>query len=150
METLKQTAQDSQNLKNTQDLSNTLLETFINEYLEVKNKALQGSNPLYALIDKTRYVIQQMMPLSSRTSTTLKNLTQSIQEPMKIAIIGQFSSGKSTFLNALLGQEILPSGITPITAKICHIVYGNDYALELHYKNGNIATKPLYYMNGRR
>lgn len=147
MEALKQTAQDSQNLKNTQDLSNTLLETFINEYLEVKNKALQGSNPLYALIDKTRYMIQQMMPLSSRTSTTLKNLTQSIQEPMKIAIIGQFSSGKSTFLNALLGQEILPSGITPITAKICHIVYGNDYALELHYKNGNIATKPLYYMN---
>ncbi|STP08698.1 dynamin family protein [Helicobacter cinaedi] len=148
-----QTLQNEQDSKLTldsqkqQDSNETLLETFINEYLEVKNKALQGSNPLYALIDKTRYVIQQMMPLSSRTSTTLKNLTQSIQEPMKIAIIGQFSSGKSTFLNALLGQEILPSGITPITAKICHIVYGNDYALELHYKNGNIATKPLYYMN---
>lgn len=129
------------------DSNQALLEVFINEYLEAKNKALQGSNPLYALIDKTRYVIQQMMPLSSRTSTTLKNLTQSIQEPMKIAIIGQFSSGKSTFLNALLGQEILPSGITPITAKICHIVYGNDYALELHYKNGNIATKPLHFMS---
>ena len=140
-------SQNRQDSQKQQDSNETLLETFINEYLEVKNKALQGSNPLYALIDKTRYVIQQMMPLSSRTSTTLKNLTQSIQEPMKIAIIGQFSSGKSTFLNALLGQEILPSGITPITAKICHIVYGNDYALELHYKNGNIATKPLYYMN---
>ena len=140
-------SQNRQDSQKQQDSNETLLETFINAYLEVKNKALQGSNPLYALIDKTRYVIQQMMPLSSRTSTTLKNLTQSIQEPMKIAIIGQFSSGKSTFLNALLGQEILPSGITPITAKICHIVYGNDYALELHYKNGNIATKPLYYMN---
>ena len=140
-------SQNRQDSQKQQDSNETLLETFINEYLEAKNKALQGSNPLYALIDKTRYVIQQMMPLSSRTSTTLKNLTQNIQEPMKIAIIGQFSSGKSTFLNALLGQEILPSGITPITAKICHIVYGNDYALELHYKNGNIATKPLYYMN---
>ena len=140
-------SQNRQDSQKQQDSNETLLETFINEYLEAKNKALQGSNPLYALIDKTRYVIQQMMPLSSRTSTTLKNLTQSIQEPMKIAIIGQFSSGKSTFLNALLGQEILPSGITPITAKICHIVYGNDYTLELHYKNGNIATKPLYYMN---
>lgn len=138
-----QSKQDSQR----QDSNEALLEVFVNEYLEAKNKALQGSNPLYALIDKTRYVIQQMMPLSSRSSTTLKNLTQSIQEPMKIAIIGQFSSGKSTFLNALLGQEILPSGITPITAKICHIVYGNDYALEIHYKNGNIATKPLHYMS---
>lgn len=138
-----QSKQDSQR----QDSNGALLEVFVNEYLEAKNKALQGSNPLYALIDKTRYVIQQMMPLSSRSSTTLKNLTQSIQEPMKIAIIGQFSSGKSTFLNALLGQEILPSGITPITAKICHIVYGNDYTLEIHYKNGNIATKPLHYMS---
>lgn len=124
-----------------------LLDTFINEYLEAKNKALQGSNPLYALIDKTRYLIQQMMPLSSRTQTTLKTLTQHVQEPMKIAIIGQFSSGKSTFLNALLGQDILPSGITPITAKICHIVYGADFMLELHYKNGNIATKPIHYMS---
>ena len=91
MEALKQTAQDSQNLKNTQDLSNTLLETFINEYLEVKNKALQGSNPLYALIDKDAlYDSAKIMPLSLALSRTLKNLTQSIQEPMKIAIIGQF------------------------------------------------------------
>nr|WP_317403961.1 dynamin family protein [uncultured Helicobacter sp.] len=149
MDTFTQTITDIQSKQDSQrqDSNEALLEVFVNEYLEAKNKALQGSNPLYALIDKTRYVIQQMMPLSSRSSTTLKNLTQSIQEPMKIAIIGQFSSGKSTFLNALLGQEILPSGITPITAKICHIVYGNDYALEIHYKNGNIATKPLHYMS---
>lgn len=149
MDTFTQTITDIQSKQDSQrqDSNEALLEVFVNEYLEAKNKALQGSNPLYALIDKTRYVIQQMMPLSSRSSTILKNLTQSIQEPMKIAIIGQFSSGKSTFLNALLGQEILPSGITPITAKICHIVYGNDYALEIHYKNGNIATKPLHYMS---
>lgn len=149
MDTFTQTITDIQSKQDSQrqDSNGALLEVFVNEYLEAKNKALQGSNPLYALIDKTRYVIQQMMPLSSRSSTTLKNLTQSIQEPMKIAIIGQFSSGKSTFLNALLGQEILPSGITPITAKICHIVYGNDYTLEIHYKNGNIATKPLHYMS---
>lgn len=149
MDTFTQTITDIQSKQDSQrqDSNEALLEVFVNEYLEAKNKALQGSNPLYALIDKTRYVIQQMMPLSSRSSTTLKNLTQSIQEPMKIAIIGQFSSGKSTFLNALLGQEILPSGITPITAKICHIVYGNDYTLEIHYKNGNIATKPLHYMS---
>ena len=149
MDTFTQTITDIQSKQDSQhqDSNEALLEVFVNEYLEAKNKVLQGSNPLYALIDKTRYVIQQMIPLSSSSSTALKNLTQSIQEPMKIAIIGQFSSGKSTFLNALLGQEILPSGITPITAKICHIVYGNDYALEIHYKNGNIATKPLHYMS---
>ncbi|MCX2717698.1 dynamin family protein [Helicobacter sp. MIT 21-1697] len=124
-----------------------LLEDFINEYISAKNQLLQGGNPLYALIDKTHYALSQIASLDSHASHTLQSLTQSIQEPMKVAVIGQFSSGKSTFLNALLGKNILPSGITPITAKICHIVYGQDYALEIHYKNGNTATKTLSYLN---
>ncbi len=130
-----------------EQISENLLEDFINEYISAKNQLLQGGNPLYALIDKTHYALSQIAPLDSRATHTLQSLTQSIQEPMKVAIIGQFSSGKSTFLNALLGKNILPSGITPITAKICHIVYGQDYALEIHYKNGNTATKTLSYLN---
>lgn len=129
--------------KNTQS---PLLERFITEYIQAKNQALQKSNPLHALIDKVQYLLSQVTPLDSHTLHTLQSLHQSIQEPMKIAIIGQFSSGKSTFLNALLGQSILPSGITPITAKICHITYGVNYALEITYKNGNTATKPLSYL----
>ena len=130
-----------------EQISENLLENFINEYISAKNQLLQGGNPLYALIDKAHYALSQIAPLDSRATHTLQSLTQSIQEPMKVAIIGQFSSGKSTFLNALLGKNILPSGITPITAKICHIVYGQDYALEIHYKNGNTATKTLSYLN---
>ncbi|MCH5314057.1 MAG: dynamin family protein [Helicobacter sp.] len=133
----------------TQELSTSpehLLEDFIQEYNHAKTKILQGSNPLYALIDEVKYHLSQVAPLDSKALHSLNTLTQSIQEPMKVAIIGQFSSGKSTFLNALLGQSILPSGITPITAKVCHIAYGSDYALEIMYKNGNTATKPLSYL----
>ena len=33
---------------------------------------------------------------------------------MEVAITGQFSAGKSTFLNALLSRNILPTGITQL------------------------------------
>lgn len=134
-------------MSETQNTQKDLLECFIEQFCEAKAKASQESNPLYILIDKVRYALNQVMPLDSHTMHTLDTLAQGIDEPMKVAVIGQFSSGKSTFLNSLLGQNILPSGITPITAKICHIAYGADYSLEITYKNGNVATKPLTFIN---
>ena len=59
-----------------------------------------------------------------------------IDEPLNIAIVGQFSSGKSTFLNTLLGREILPTGLTPVTAKPTFIKYAPNFSLRVDYENG--------------
>ena len=42
-----------------------------------------------------------------------------------VALGGGFSSGKSTFLNSVLGEDILPSAITPSTSVPTYIVYGD-------------------------
>ncbi len=76
-----------------------------------------------------------------------ESLQHKSAEPMQIAIIGQFSSGKSTFLNALLGQDILPTGITPITSKVCKICYGEDYILEILYKDGNKVLQNVDFLH---
>lgn len=55
---------------------------------------------------------------------------------MEVAITGQFSAGKSTFLNALLSRNILPTGITPVTSKVNFINYGEEYKLKITYKSG--------------
>ena len=39
-------------------------------------------------------------------------------------VLGEFNHGKSTFVNALLGTPLLPTGITPTTAVLTHIVTG--------------------------
>ncbi|MDE5757064.1 MAG: dynamin family protein, partial [Allobaculum sp.] len=39
----------------------------------------------------------------------------------RITIIGEFSSGKSTFINALLGRDILPHGVEETTAAVTYI-----------------------------
>lgn len=41
-----------------------------------------------------------------------------------VVIIGEFNAGKSTFINALLGDNLLPVGITPTTEVIELIRYG--------------------------
>jgi hypothetical protein len=43
-----------------------------------------------------------------------------------VACIGQFKRGKSTLLNALVGQSVLPVGVVPVTAVVTVIRYGRD------------------------
>ena len=56
-------------------------------------------------------------------------------ETFNLVVVGEFSSGKSTFVNALLGRKILPSSKNPTTAIISKIVYGDKPAYRLFYKN---------------
>src|SRR5450755_294251 len=44
-------------------------------------------------------------------------------ERFHLVVLGEFNHGKSTFVNALLGLDILPTGITPTTASINHVVH---------------------------
>ena len=62
---------------------------------------------------------------------TEKTLTQDFENcansPFTIAVCGQVKAGKSTLLNALIfGDEVLPSFITPETAKLAFICYTNE------------------------
>lgn len=44
-------------------------------------------------------------------------------ERFHLVVLGEFNHGKSTFVNALLQSDILPTGITPTTASINHVVW---------------------------
>ena len=46
--------------------------------------------------------------------------------PLLVTVMGEFNSGKSTFVNALLGEEVAPMGITPTTATINLLKYGRE------------------------
>src|SRR5271170_1431446 len=43
---------------------------------------------------------------------------------LHLAVLGQMKRGKSSFINALMGAEILPTGVLPVTAVITEIKYG--------------------------
>src|SRR5258706_11338375 len=47
-------------------------------------------------------------------------------ERFHLVVLGEFNHGKSTFVNSLLGQDVLPTGITPTTASINHVVFASN------------------------
>ena len=53
-----------------------------------------------------------------------------------LAVLGQMKRGKSSFINALLGAEVLPTGVLPVTAAIAEIRYGASPAATIHYSTG--------------
>lgn len=55
-----------------------------------------------------------------------------------VAFMGQFSSGKSTLINTLLGSEVLPTEVTETTALITYILYGENEHAELVYTDGSV------------
>ena len=65
---------------------------------------------------------------------TLQRLEQRVSnDSFKVLIIGEFKRGKSTFINAMLGQDILPAYSTPCTAIINEVKWGQSPQALLHY-----------------
>lgn len=64
-------------------------------------------------------------------------------ERFHLVILGEFNHGKSTFVNALLGAEVLPTGITPTTAAINHVVYAEHARAAATMRDGSTASLSL-------
>ena len=59
-----------------------------------------------------------------------------------VAVVGEFSRGKSTFINGLLGKDILPVGDLPTTAMLTHIKYNSKESMIHIDTSGNMISLP--------
>ncbi|MCH7321483.1 dynamin family protein [Solibacillus sp. MA9] len=62
-------------------------------------------------------------------------ITDIQQDAYSFIVVGEFSTGKSTFINGLMGKSLLPTGITPTTSTINILQYGEP-AIAIHFLNG--------------
>jgi len=60
-----------------------------------------------------------------------------------VVVVGEFKRGKSTFINALIGEDLLPVDVTPTTATINILAWGKDRSLMVYKKNGQVEEMPL-------
>ena len=65
------------------------------------------------------------------------------REKINILIVGEFSRGKSTFINALLGKPYLPANVNPTTATINIISFSETPGLTIEYSDGTTEMKKL-------
>lgn len=90
----------------------------------------------------------------SSASENLDKLSKKVNnDTFKIQVIGTFSNGKSTVINSLLGEDVLPAYALPTTAVINEVKYGDNKEAVLYFRNplpenlpASLSVKALEHM----
>lgn len=90
----------------------------------------------------------------STASDNLDKLSKKVNnDTFKIQVIGTFSNGKSTVINSLLGEEVLPAYALPTTAVINEVKYGENKEAILYFRDplpenlpASLSAKALDHM----
>ncbi|CAH8283628.1 unnamed protein product [Eruca vesicaria subsp. sativa] len=81
-----------------------------------------------SVLRDTIELIHKAAPLMEEVSLLVDAVSR-IDEPFLMVIVGEFNSGKSTVINALLGKRYLKEGVVPTTNEITFLCY-SDLASE--------------------
>jgi len=57
-----------------------------------------------------------------------------------LVVLGAFKRGKSTLINALLGEAVLPTAIVPLTSVVTILNYGEKLTIQVQFQNGKSQT----------
>jgi GTP-binding protein EngB required for normal cell division len=110
----------------------------------MEQKAKSISLPqIKAVLQQIRAVCDRfnLISLNRRLETTEALVADN--PPIDVAVLGQFKAGKSSFLNSLIGQPVLPVGAIPVTTAITRLQYGATERAIIRHFNGSITEAPL-------
>jgi small GTP-binding protein len=65
------------------------------------------------------------------------------EDLFNLVVLGEFKRGKSTLINALVGRDLLPTGVVPLTTAITIVGFGPAERLTIHYVGGRRQAQPL-------
>jgi GTPase SAR1 family protein len=71
------------------------------------------------------------------TITDLNTASQNLSsEVFRLLVLGDMKRGKSTFLNAMMGENLLPTDVNPCTAVLTILRYGPEKQVTVHFNDG--------------
>jgi len=108
---------------------------------------MNGSNDvqgeLGAVLQQLCHSFQELdLPIDSQRTATLASMVAA-DRPVKVVVVGEFNSGKSTLVNALCGWNILPVGVIPTTATINVLSHSSTERICVTRRDGSVADVPF-------
>jgi ATPase subunit of ABC transporter with duplicated ATPase domains len=68
--------------------------------------------------------------------TYLNNVSKNLRQGVfRLLVLGDMKRGKSTLLNAIIGEKILPTGVNPCTAVLTIVRYGENKQVTIHFND---------------
>jgi tetratricopeptide (TPR) repeat protein/GTPase SAR1 family protein len=110
--------------------------------LEVRDVAVTDPGDpgaLYELASELDRLCQRRAELTHLAGDAARAATD-FDQPLLVTVMGEFSSGKSTFINAFIGEDVAPTGITPTTATINAVKYGRERGGRILYRDGRTES----------
>lgn len=114
-------------------------------YNYVKSQGAEATRRLAAFAEERHAMVAQEGVLLPRADV-LRRLADALEhKPFTIAVVGEFSRGKSTLLNALLGRaDLLPTSILPTTTAITVLTHSEDEYADVKFNDGQVEEhRPL-------
>jgi GTPase SAR1 family protein len=94
---------------------------------------------LGVMLEELAAMVRETPALASLESE-LRTRRRELDDPLRVAILGEFSAGKSTFLNALVGATVSPMGVLPTTAHVHWLRYGEPGARVVDSRGGAVLA----------
>ncbi len=95
-------------------------------------------------LDDARDVLEQMGGYLSSDGrlggfmASYQSISQAIHSPLSVAVLGEFNAGKSSVVNALIGEKVVPVGVVPTTAQSGVIKFGSRKTARIVKRDGEI------------
>ncbi|TJY42219.1 hypothetical protein E5161_09420 [Cohnella pontilimi] len=94
-------------------------------------------------VGEFRNSTEKLLPDSSALAKMRELFEDMEQDYYTIVVAGEFKHGKSTFVNALLGEQIMPSDVTPTTATLNAVFYGSQPQVHVLKTDGGTEIHEL-------
>jgi len=107
------------------------------------------SNRQFLFLQKEKHALQEAIATLSQFSLPredldkLRGAAEQLDELFLIVAAGEFNAGKSALLNALLGETVLEEGVTPTTAQVTLLRWGEQAGRQVVDDGFAIVTHPL-------
>ena len=102
-----------------------------------------------ALLGRTRVALCQAASLyEGETGQRLRGLLDRMDGPLRVAVAGKVKAGKSTLLNALVGERIAPTDAGECTRVVTWYQYGRQPRITLYGKGREPRTLPVERQDG--
>ncbi|MET0425455.1 MAG: dynamin family protein [Actinoplanes sp.] len=98
------------------------------------------------LLDQVRALLDRAV--AETHDPRLADARRRVDEPLRVAIAGKVKAGKSTLLNALVGEELAPTDAGECTRIVTWYADGHTYAVTAYLQDGTAEPRPFTRRSG--